>query len=194
MHEVSKQCANKQIHTYGLDKVLQGIKIISKRTIDEWWNLTSKLSGENQFVRKLSVNVCMYGTYFRFQSSRGNFNSEHVLVCSGRNEQRHERSSRGWRTDECAPVHTGHKIKKVFITSEIISNEFGIPFWSHSIFVLFQCSLIAHTSTLDMTQMFWSPIRSILFFDFEIYQKFKGRTLIKCLTSMLSNLAETLHR
>ena len=55
----------------------------------------------------------MYDTYFRFQSSRGNFNSEHVLVRSGRNEQRHERSSRGWRTDDCAPVHTGHEIKNI---------------------------------------------------------------------------------
>ena len=32
-----------------------------------------------------------------------------------------------------------------------------------------------------------------MFFDFLIYQKFKGGTLIKCLISMLSNLAETLH-
>ena len=33
----------------------------------------------------------------------------------------------------------------------------------------------------------------LMFFDFAIYQKFKGGTLIKCLISMLSNLAETLH-
>ena len=32
-----------------------------------------------------------------------------------------------------------------------------------------------------------------MFFDFAVYQKFKGGTLIKCLISMLSNLAETLH-
>ena len=32
-----------------------------------------------------------------------------------------------------------------------------------------------------------------MFFDFLIYQKFKGGTLIKCLISMLSNLPETLH-
>ena len=32
-----------------------------------------------------------------------------------------------------------------------------------------------------------------MFFDFLIYQKFKGGTLIKCLMSMLSNFAETLH-
>jgi hypothetical protein len=32
-----------------------------------------------------------------------------------------------------------------------------------------------------------------MFFDFVIYQKFKGGTLIKCLISMLSNLAETLY-
>ena len=32
-----------------------------------------------------------------------------------------------------------------------------------------------------------------MFFDFLIYQKFKGGTLIKCLISMLSNLTETLH-
>ena len=34
----------------------------------------------------------------------------------------------------------------------------------------------------------------LMFFDFLIYQKLKGGgTLIKCLISMLSNLAETLH-
>jgi hypothetical protein len=33
----------------------------------------------------------------------------------------------------------------------------------------------------------------LMFFDFVTYQKFKGGTLIKCLISMLSNLAETLH-
>ena len=33
-----------------------------------------------------------------------------------------------------------------------------------------------------------------MFFDIDIYQKFKGGTLIKCIISMLSNLAETLNR
>ena len=33
-----------------------------------------------------------------------------------------------------------------------------------------------------------------MFFDFAIYQKFKGGTLIKCLISVLSNLADTLQR
>ena len=32
-----------------------------------------------------------------------------------------------------------------------------------------------------------------MFFDFAIYQKFKGGTLIKCLISMFFNLTETLH-
>ena len=32
-----------------------------------------------------------------------------------------------------------------------------------------------------------------MFFDFVIYQNFKGGTLIKCLISMLFNPAETLH-
>ena len=32
-----------------------------------------------------------------------------------------------------------------------------------------------------------------MFFAFVIYQKFKGGTPIKCLISILSNLAETLH-
>ena len=36
-------------------------------------------------------------------------------------------------------------------------------------------------------------LRVLMFFGFVIYQKLKGGTLIKCLISMLSNLAETLH-
>jgi hypothetical protein len=32
----------------------------------------------------------------------------------------------------------------------------------------------------------------MMFYDFVIYQKFKGGTLIKCLISMMSNLGETL--
>jgi hypothetical protein len=32
----------------------------------------------------------------------------------------------------------------------------------------------------------------LMFFDFEIHQKFKAGTLIKCLILMLSNLTETL--
>jgi hypothetical protein len=34
----------------------------------------------------------------------------------------------------------------------------------------------------------------MMFFDFVIYQKFKGGTLIKYLISMFFNTAETLHR
>jgi hypothetical protein len=43
-------------------------------------------------------------------------------------------------------------------------------------------------------QQDWTTlILDILFFYFLIYQKFKGGTIVKCLISMLSNLAETLH-
>ena len=46
-----------------------------------------------------------------------------------------------------------------------------------------------------MANFWWfiSNIQNSNFFDFVIYQKFKGWTLIKCLISSFSNLSETLH-
>ena len=39
----------------------------------------------------------------------------------------------------------------------------------------------------------WYYAFFMMFFDFAIYQKFKGGTLIKCLIPMFFNLTETLH-
>ena len=53
------------------------------------------------------------------------------------------------------------------------------------------CKVSARLDNIDIRHFIRVP--PLMFFDFAIYQKFKGGTLIKCLISMLSNLAETLH-
>ena len=53
------------------------------------------------------------------------------------------------------------------------------------------CKFSARLDNIDIRHFIRVP--PLIFFDFLIYQKFKGGTLIKCLISMLSNLAENLH-
>ena len=53
------------------------------------------------------------------------------------------------------------------------------------------CKVSARLDNIDIRHFIRVP--PLMFFDFEIYQEFKGGTLMKCLILMLSNLAETLH-
>ena len=53
------------------------------------------------------------------------------------------------------------------------------------------CKVSGRLDNIDIRNFIRVP--PMMFFDLVIYQKFKGGTLIKCIISMLSNLAETLH-
>ena len=53
------------------------------------------------------------------------------------------------------------------------------------------CKVSARVDNIDIRHFIRVP--PLMFFDFAIYQKFKGGTLIKCVISMLSNIYETLH-
>ena len=53
------------------------------------------------------------------------------------------------------------------------------------------CKVSAMLDNIDARHFIRVP--PLMFFYFAVYQKFKGGTLIKCIISMLSNLAETLH-
>ena len=61
--------------------------------------------------------------------------------------------------------------------------------WLLAYFLIsFNCKVSERLDSLDFVR-----VTPLMFFDFVIYQKFKGGTLIKCLISMLFNLAENLH-
>ena len=53
------------------------------------------------------------------------------------------------------------------------------------------CKVSERLDNIDIRHFIRVP--PLMFFDFLIYKKFKGRALIKCLISMLPNLVETLH-
>ena len=71
----------------------------------------------------------------------------------------------------------------VFLVRDLI-------FWLLAFFAEL-CKVSGRLDNIDIRHFIRVP--PFMFFDFAIYQKFKGGTFIKCLISMLSNLTVTLH-